>query len=48
MCLGIPGQIINYVDDQNDMATVEGSGVQRNISVGLLRPEGIGPGDWGR
>lgn len=46
MCLGIPGQIINYVDDQNDIATVEVSGVRRNINVGLVRPEGIGPGDW--
>jgi hydrogenase expression/formation protein HypC len=46
MCLGIPGQILNYVDDQNDIATVEVSGVRRNINVGLVRPEGIGPGDW--
>ena len=46
MCLGIPGQIINYVDDQNDIATVEVSGVRRNINVGLVRPEGIEPGDW--
>ena len=46
MCLGIPGQILEYVDDQNDIATVEVSGVRRNINVGLVRPEGIGPGDW--
>ena len=46
MCLGIPGQILDYVDDQNDIATVEVSGVRRNINVGLVRPEGIGPGDW--
>jgi len=46
MCLGIPGQILAYVDDQNDIATVEVSGVRRNINVGLVRPEGIGPGDW--
>ena len=46
MCLGIPGQILEYVDDQNDIATVEVSGVRRNINVGLVRTEGIGPGDW--
>ena len=46
MCLGIPGQILEYVDDQNDIATVEVSGVRRNINVGLVRPDGIGPGDW--
>jgi hydrogenase expression/formation protein HypC len=46
MCLGIPGQILDYVDDQNDIATVEVSGVRRNINVGLVRQEGIGPGDW--
>jgi hydrogenase expression/formation protein HypC len=46
MCLGIPGQILAYVDDQNDIATVEVSGVRRNINVGLVRQEGINPGDW--
>ena len=46
MCLGIPGQILEYVDDRNDIATVEVSGVRRNINVGLVRPEGIEPGDW--
>ena len=46
MCLGIAGQILEYVDDQNDIATVEVSGVRRNINVGLVRPERIGPGDW--
>ena len=46
MCLGIPGQIIEIVDDEYDIAKVEVSGVKRNISVALVRPEGIGPGDW--
>jgi hydrogenase expression/formation protein HypC len=46
MCLGIPGQILEFVDDANDIAKVEVSGVRRNVNVGLLRPEGIGPGDW--
>ena len=46
MCLGIPGQIIDIVDDANSIAKVEVSGVRRNVSIALVRPEGIGPGDW--
>ena len=46
MCLGIPGQIIDMVDDANSIAKVIVSGVKRNVNVALLRPEGIGPGDW--
>jgi hydrogenase expression/formation protein HypC len=46
MCLGIPGHIIEIVDDANNIAKVEVSGVKRNVSVALVRPEGIAPGDW--
>jgi len=46
MCLGIPGQIIDIVDDENSIAKVEVSGVKRNVSIALVRPDGIGPGDW--
>ena len=46
MCLGIPGQIIEIVDDANNIAKVEVSGVKRNVSVALVRPESIAPGDW--
>ena len=46
MCLGIPGKILEIVDDTNSIAKVEVSGVKRNVSVALVRPEGIGPGDW--
>jgi len=46
MCLGIPGQIIDIVDDENSIAKVNVSGVKRNVNVFLVRPEGIGPGDW--
>ena len=46
MCLGIPGQIIDIVDDENSIAKVDVSGVKRNVSVALVRPEGIEPGDW--
>jgi len=46
MCLGIPGQILEFVDEANDIAKVEVSGVRRNINVGLVRPDGITTGDW--
>ncbi|MEO7909019.1 MAG: HypC/HybG/HupF family hydrogenase formation chaperone [Roseiflexaceae bacterium] len=46
MCLGIPGQIVEIVDDENDIAKVNVSGVRRNVSVALVRAEGIAPGDW--
>lgn len=46
MCLGIPGQIIDIVDDENSIAKVNVSGVKRNVSVALVRPEGIASGDW--
>ena len=46
MCLGIPGKVIEMVDDINSIAKVDVSGVRRNVNVALVRPEGIGPGDW--
>jgi hydrogenase expression/formation protein HypC len=46
MCLGIPGQIVEFVDEANDLAKVEVSGVRRTISVALVRPDGIAIGDW--
>lgn len=46
MCLGIPGKIVDIVDDANSIARVEVSGVKRNVSIALVRPEGIEPGDW--
>jgi hydrogenase expression/formation protein HypC len=46
MCLGIPGRVVEIVDEQFDIAKVEVSGVKRNISIALVRPDGITPGDW--
>lgn len=34
------------VDEANNIATVEVSGVMRKVNVALVRPEGITPGDW--
>ena len=46
MCLGIPGRIVAIVDDANSIAKVEVSGVKRNVNIALVRPDGVGPGDW--
>lgn len=48
MCLAIPGQIIDIVDEGNRLARVDVAGVQRNVNIGLLDEDGIGvgPGDW--
>jgi hydrogenase expression/formation protein HypC len=44
MCLAIPGQIVEMIDEPNRLARVEVAGVRRNVNVGLL--DGVGPGDW--
>ena len=46
MCLGIPGQIIEIVDETFQTAKVEVSGVKRGVSIALLSSEGVAPGDW--
>jgi hydrogenase expression/formation protein HypC len=46
MCLAIPGQITEIVDEPNRLAGIEVAGVRRTINIGLLDGEGVGPGDW--
>ena len=48
MCLGIPGQVVEIVDEVGHIAKVDVGGVKRNVNVGLLAgtAEGIGEGDW--
>jgi hydrogenase expression/formation protein HypC len=46
MCLGIPGEVVQLLPDQPDLATVDVSGVRRSINVGLLENEEVSPGDW--
>ncbi len=49
MCLAIPGQIVDVIDQGNRLAMVDVAGVQRTINIGLLDDEGdggAGPGDW--
>lgn len=48
MCLAIPGQVIEIVDERNRLAKVDVAGVRRTINVGLLDVDRAGPapGDW--
>ncbi len=48
MCLAIPGQIVEFVDEEHHIAKAEVSGVRRNVNVGLLAegPEAVGVSDW--
>jgi hydrogenase expression/formation protein HypC len=46
VCLGIAGQVIEFVSDTTDLARVNVFGVERVINVGLVANEGLSPGDW--
>ncbi|MDW5593859.1 HypC/HybG/HupF family hydrogenase formation chaperone [Conexibacter stalactiti] len=48
MCLAIPGQIIELVDEANRLALVDVAGVRRTVNVGLLDADGRAAvvGDW--
>ena len=48
MCLGIPGQIVEMVDSELQIAKVDVSGVRRNVCIALLAGDGdpVALGDW--
>jgi hydrogenase expression/formation protein HypC len=50
MCLAIPGQVLEMVDEPNRLARVDVVGVRRTINIGLLDDpvtgDGVEPGDW--
>jgi hydrogenase expression/formation protein HypC len=48
MCLAIPGQVVEMVDESHRLAKVEVAGVQRTVNVGLLDngDGGAQPGEW--
>lgn len=46
MCLGIAGQIIEFVSASTDLVRVNVFGAERVINVGLVANEGLNPGDW--
>jgi hydrogenase expression/formation protein HypC len=46
MCLGIPGQVIEILEHEPDLARVDVSGVKRAINIGLLEGDDVKAGDW--
>jgi hydrogenase expression/formation protein HypC len=48
MCLAIPGQITEIVDQSRQLAKVDIQGVRRNVNIGLLGEgsDAAKPGDW--
>ena len=50
MCLGIPGQIVEIIDEDNKLAMVNVSGVKRKINITCIVDETHPPqscvGDW--
>lgn len=46
MCLGIPGQLTEFVDTHEHLARADVSGVTRVINIGLLEDEHLQVGDW--
>jgi hydrogenase expression/formation protein HypC len=46
MCLGVPGQVVEVLDDRPDLAKVDVGGARRAINIGLLEHETVQPGDW--
>ena len=44
MCLAIPGRVVEVVDEELQLATVEVAGVRRTVNIGLF--DDVGPGDW--
>ena len=48
MCLAIPGQVVEILDDTNgQIAVVDVVGAKRRINVGMLEDDDVAePGDW--
>jgi hydrogenase expression/formation protein HypC len=48
MCLAIPGQIVEWVDEELNIAKAQVANVRRNVNVGLLAEteDSVQIGDW--
>jgi hydrogenase expression/formation protein HypC len=48
VCLAIPGQIVEWVDRDLNIAKAQVANVRRNVNVGLLAEteDSVGIGDW--
>lgn len=48
MCLGIPGKVVDILDEDLMLAKADVGGVRRNINIGLVHHEAeqVEVGDW--
>jgi len=47
VCLAIPAQVVEVLDDANQLAAVDVAGVRRTVNVSLLGDgTGARPGEW--
>jgi len=46
MCLGIPGQVVERLEDQPHLAKVDVAGIKRKVNIGPVEKDGVKPGDW--
>ena len=46
MCLAIPGQIVDMVEDDRSLAVVDVLGVRRKVDLGLIIEDQPVSGDW--
>jgi len=46
MCLGVPGQVVELLDDPPQHARVDLDGRLREVSVAMLASDGVRVGDW--
>ena len=46
MCLGIPGEVVEFMPERADLAKVNVAGVRRAVNVGLLSEGELNVGDW--
>lgn len=48
MCLGIPGRIVEILDEDLMLAKADVGGVRRNVNIGLVHGDGerVEVGDW--
>ncbi len=48
MCLAIPGQIVEWVNEEQNIAKAQVAHVRRNVNVGLLAEteDAVEIGDW--
>lgn len=49
MCLGIPGQVVELLEDYGgELALVDVRGARRKINLGMMDPEvaSLQPGEW--